>query len=1430
MTPSGRTGAEVPRTAAEIRQWLAATIGDLLGIPPERVDGDLPFARFGLDSARIHIMLGDFADWLGVELSASILLDYPTINTLSRRLGRDGGAAPDTLATRPIVRFGSRDAPNEEPIAIVGIGCRYPGAADSPDAFWRVIAGGVDCVREVPGDRWNADDFYSRDPAAPGRSISKRGGFIDNIDKFDAKFFGISPREAPLVDPQQRVLLETAWEALEDAGIPADGLAGSHTGVYVGYCYSDFVRRTASGGLAEISPYSITGLNDCIAANRISFFFDLRGPSMVLHTASSSSLVAVHQACVSLWVRECDLALAGGITLALSPAVHVVYTKAGAMSPDSCRPFDASATGMVRGEGGGFVVLRRLSAAQAAGDRIYAVILSSAVSQDGRTNGLAAPSQDGIERTIRMAWRRSGRSPSECQYVEAHGTGTVIGDLVEGNAIAHVMGTGRAHDEGFRIGSLKSNFGHAEAGAGVAGLIKVALSTHHRQLAPTLHLQTPNPDIPWAASGMSVQTELSPWPRPDQLLLAGVTSLGLGGTNAHVVVSEPPLQDIEAAWTPAAPIDPDRTVVLPISARSADSLRALAERYLHLLEGDATELEEVAASAATRRAHLSHRLAVVASSRVEAAELLRGTLRGETGPGVVEGRATGGQTERPVFVFSGQGSQWAGMGTGLMAAGRDWAPFQESMRECDRLLRGLVGWSLLEEIARPKETSALDQTHLTQPALFCLQMALAAQWAAFGVLPAAVIGHSSAEVTAACVAGALEFEEGLRLMATRGKLLHRASGLGKMIAVELTPTEAEALLAPTGGRAVIAGYNSPSSLTLAGDPEIIEALAAELEERKVFHRVLRTSTAFHSPLMDPMRPELVKATEHLRPRPTEIPMISTVTGRQVDGRSLDSRYWGRHLREPVRFASAIAEASRLGFRSFVEVGPHQVLSVQIAEAYEELGQEPPAVVPTLLQRKPERETMLSSLATMWTRGQIDAWSQLYPGRHRFVSLPTYAWERRRWWKPLEQPWPEMVPVAVSQTVERQRTSRTTADLQDAAGTSPLLARLADFGLTDDAPEVLSRDAYQSAPPEGKKKLIENLLQRLVAQALLLKLHEVESDRPLRDTGIDSISVVRIRQGLRTAIGVAPPVGQFFDGSSIRTLAGRLVTSGQGSGGGTPTLSADPAVWVHAPGAAKRGRHRLICLPHAGGGARQMAAWANDASANLEIVPIQLPGREERSGEPLITRLHVVVPALAAALSPWLDRPYALFGHSLGSLVAFELARELRRVRAPQPTHLFASASTAPHLMWTSSGEQRENIHRLSDEALVEYLIGLGNMPAELVADREALAAWLPVLRADFEMADTYVYTEASRLSIPITAFGGRQDTTVSTAQLRAWAAETTRSFSLRMLDGGHHYHMDAEARRELLGEISHALAGDAGGFARPPSPSRPAPLKRGVTG
>ena len=873
-----------------------------------------------------------------------------------------------------------------EPVAIIGIGCRLPGAITDPTSLWDVLTEGVDAITTIPPDRFDVEGLYDERPATPGRVMSRFGGFVDGIDEIDARFFELSPREAERLDPQQRLLLETVWEALEDAGIGRERIGGTTAGVYVGMWLNEYESRLfANPDLIDF--HMTTGAGRYAASGRISYFLDLLGPSVTVDTACSSSLVAVHLACQALAAGECDLVLAGGANAIIEPHVTIAFSQSRMMTPEGrCKFGDASANGFVRSDGAVMLALKRLSSAQADGDHVYAVIRGSAVTNDGRSSGfLATPGQAGQEEMLRRAYADAGVDPRTVHYVEAHGTGTSAGDPVELGAIGAVIGAVPGRSEPLLVGSIKSNIGHCEGAAGAAGLAKLALAVEHADIPASLHVNEPNPTISWDELRVQVPRQRQPWPASGGPRRGGVSAFGITGTNAHVVVEEAPPATASPAIVPAN--DPS-AFALPIAASGRSALRALGERYLALLDDDGISIGDLCAAAATKRSHLADRVVVVGRDRVELAGSLQRRLAGlEAEP------AASATAPSVVFVFPGQGSQWLGMARQLLA---EEPAFANALRTCDGAIRHETGWSPIDMLTATDPGPRIDDIDVVQPLLFAIQVSLAVLWRSWGIVPDAVVGHSMGEVAAAHVAGALELADAVAVICRRSTLLRRIAGQGAMALVDLDVAAAAAALAGYESRLSVAVSNSPRSTVLSGDPVALRDVLDRLETQDVFCRPVKVDVASHSPQVDPLLPDLRAALVGLAPRAAALPFFSTVVGEVLDRATLDAEYWAANLRQPVLFGAAVAALAAKGPTAFVELSPHPVLLPSIEQVLNDAGDEGLAVA-SMRRNEPERATMLRALGALYEAGATVEWDAVTGQPLDRVVLPTYPWQRERHW-------------------------------------------------------------------------------------------------------------------------------------------------------------------------------------------------------------------------------------------------------------------------------------------------------------------------------------------------------------------------------------------------------------------------------------------------
>jgi acyl transferase domain-containing protein len=974
------------------------------------------------------------------------------------------------------------------PISIVGASCRLPGASNV-QAFWEVLAGGRDTVTELPAAR--------RD--ALSGAFGDHGGFLEQIDAFDAGFFEMSPHEAIRLDPHHRLLLETVWEAVEDAGLTMDDLAGSRTGVYTSCFASHYWNMLRGAGMDDI--HAIMGAHRWTApAGRISRLLDLRGPSIGTESTCASSLVAAHLACTAIRAGEIDMAIVAASNLILNDRDRVGFADAGLVSSTGrCRFGDADADGYVPAEGVITLILRPMRDAVESGDRVYATIIGSCVNSNGRQSASAgATGTTGQEDMLRMSFEDAGIKPGDIDYIEAHGPGTALGDEVELTALSRVLREGRADGERCLLGSVKSNIGHTEATAGLAGLLKTALALRHKTIPATLHVRRRSPVLRGDGAPIELAHTTQPWPYRGRPAIAGVTALGMFGVGAHMVLTEAPA--IEAEPRPAGSAS---ALLLPLSTSDPQALGELATRYANTLSGDVDPLD-VCFSAGTRRTHFPHRLAVVGQDRQSLVEGLRRIADGEL---PVDGDRVS-VPPRVVFVFSGQGSQWLGMGRELLAGN---PVFAKKFGECDRAVAEERDWSLIDRL---HEDRPLEGEWEIQPALWAMQVSLAEVWRHWGIKPDVVIGHSMGEIAAATTAGALTLRDAAALVCRRSELLGTLDDPGAMVAVQLGENEARQAIGEYGDRVHIAVTSSRYATVLAGDPHALAAVIEPLRERGVFCRPIRANLASHTPYVEPLREPLLAALADLTPRASKVAMRSTALNRIVRGEELDAGYWMANLRNPVRFDAAVrAELREPGPSLFLEVSPHPLLVAAIEDGIEECAADS-AALPSTLRERPEREALLTTLAAAHCRGCTPEWARLYEGG-RFVPLPSYPWQRKRYWvsaapEVVESPAPaQTAPVRVCAVVP------------------------------DPEPVAKLRAAPQASTVVSSSATMTEHIARRAAEVLAATPDSIDPARSLTVSGMDSLLAAKLRTKLKQDLNLLVSVGELLGERPLTELASQL---------------------------------------------------------------------------------------------------------------------------------------------------------------------------------------------------------------------------------------------------------------------------------------------------
>lgn len=1232
-------------------------------------------------------------------------------------------------------KIDSLERARHEPIAIVGMGLRMGHDCDSPASLWSMLLAGTDATCELPPGRWPRAEFYDPDPKAPNRTHVDRGGYLRDVEGLDAEFFRMSPREALKLDPQQRLALECTWEAIEDAGLPAEALVGSDTGVFFAAGPSEYAHRLRESGLSGSDGYTLTGNLSCTLSGRLAFVLGSRGPTLTVDTGCSSSLVAVHLAMRSLREGESTLAVAGGVNLIASPHTTIELCKTNALGADGrCRTFDATAGGYSRAEGCGVLVLKRLSDAVAAGDRIWAVLRGSAVNHDGRSGGLTVPSGPAQQALHEKALRDAGVAARDVGFIECHGTGTPLGDPIEVGALAAVYGRLEGRPECV-LGALKTNLGHLELAAGVAGLIKAACCVRLGQIPPNLHLDTPNPMLPLGGTAFTLPRTTRDWPEGYASRIAAVSSFGVGGTNAHVIVEAPPTPEP----SPSSAIHPG-TVALVLSARSHDALRAQAERHAELLASpEAPSLVDVAHSLRRHRTAFDLRLALAASEHDKAVAMLREVARGRTPKEVTLARAQA--TRRLVFVFGGHGSQWTGMGRRAMATD---PVFRRTLDACEVALSRHVDWSLVEQLEVSESAASHTSSDVMQPMIFAIQVAFAAAFEARGVVPDMVVGNSMGEVAAAHVAGGLSLEDAAMVICTRSRLASRASPTrGAMALVAMSAAELASRIRAEPALAV-AVHQTATQSVLSGEESALTRVVDTLASEGIWTKRVSVDFASHSPLVDPIRPMLFDRLAAIEPRPCRIPFFSTVTGARLD-RPLDANYWADNLRQPVRFAESIEALGEDGFDLFVEIGPHPVLLSAIRDNLANVGRDGVAIA-SAWRSVPEDEAFVAALGGLYAAGWPVAPEHLGPPGRR-VELPTYPWQRQRFW--VDPP--------------QRGTS------QQAAMPSPKTA------VTD---RLITR--LHALPEADRPRVLADHLAAQVADTLGEgegARAPIADDADWFDRGLDSMMALDLAARLSDDLDRPIAASMVLRHASVRRFIAAL-------GDILPPLAREPStpasnpwlVWWTRPSNVAL---RVFAFPYAGGGASLYRPFGQSVPDGVELVAVRTPGRESRVDETPLTEVAAVAALAAEAILPHTNRPYALLGYSLGGLHAYEVALQLEKLGAPAPQAFLVAACPAPSALPVRVAP--------TDAELIAFLEGHGLADPALLSDPALRSAVLRTLRADSQQYATYEPTDARRLVCPVVAFASQYDTIAPLPLVAAWTAHGMTDLSLEQLPGGHFF-------------------------------------------
>ena len=1303
-----------------------------------------------------------------------------------------------------------------EPIAIVGMSCRFPFGANSPEAFWELLQSGTDGITEIPPQRWNLDDYYDSQPDAKGKVYTRHGGFLNQpIDQFDADFFGLSPREAQQTDPQQRLLLEVAWEAMERGGMSASDLRGSQTGVFIGMMTQDYSDFSQNPELVDL--YTGTGNAMSVAAGRLSYIFGFHGPTLTVDTACASSLVSVHLACQSLRNSECEIALAGGVNLMLTPLVTIMESRAQMLSPEGrCKTFDSSANGYVRGEGCGIIILKPLSAAINDNNLILGLIRGSAVNHGGASSGLTVPNQLAQEQLLHQALKKARVEPEQLSYIEAHGTGTSLGDPIELGALSTVFAK---NPQPLLVGSVKTNIGHLEGAAGIAGLIKVILCLQHQQIPPHLHFHNPNHHVDWDSQKIKIPTQILPWLSPNQTRLAGVSSFGLNGTNAHIILEEFQPQE----KTSPSFVNPGK-YLFTLSAKTESALVKLAQTYADYLKNHPhLSLADICYTSNSSRSQFNHRLACVVSTQSELQENLTDFAQQNPTAAIQQGYANGKKRAKIAFLLTGQGSQYLGMGQELY---QTYPLFRQILDRCDAILSQYWDFSLLDllypqtsdEIAQKR----LNQTRYTQPALFAIEYALTQLWQSWGITPQGVMGHSLGEYVSACVAGVFSLEDGLKLVVHRAKLMDSVKQAGSMVVLSASEAEIQPLIASYARTVAIAAINGEDNIVLSGASADIEAIVSKLEGTNIKVTPLKVSQAFHSPLMEEILAEFKQIAGTITYNAPQLPLISNLTGKLITSEMQTPDYWCRHLRSTVRFADGLKTLLDKGYEVLIECGCHPVLlgmGRSIDPASDRLW------LPSLRRNVPDRQQLLQSLGQLYLQGIKLNWQGIMGNQgSKPCILPTYTFEKSSYWLKVADN--HLYSANLPLITQAQQLAETGEFTPEEAKLLPkllqYLAQSSSERLESLKPAKsakltakISVDSLLASPPKERLEKLENYIIRVLGQITGLPRIKLDKTQPLSSLGLDSLMSTELRRKMEADFRIIVPV-EYLAGLSLDRflpqVLGLILENTQTSSTAkvpvkqrlkkgkkvakVENISNDPNLWIIRPQNNPHAKIRLFCFPYAGGSASSFQSWLNYCPSSIELWRIQLPGREKRIKETPITSLKSLINHLIPVISPYLDRPYAFFGHSMGALISFELTRKLAENQQTMPQHLFMSGFRSPQLPKADLP-----IHRLADDLFLEALRRYQGTPETVLRNSDLMAVFLPILRADFKLLETYFYHQDHPLNCPITVLGGCDDPKVSQAELEPWQMQTNQEFSLHLFPGGHFFiNQETEAVMQLIAQ------------------------------
>lgn len=1232
------------------------------------------------------------------------------------------------------------------PIAIVGLACRYPNRVDSIDKFKDLLALGANTVSDIPRDRWNINQYYDENGGI-GKMNVKKGSFLRDIDLFDNTFFDIPPIEAEHMDPQLRLFLMVAHEAIENAGLSLDKLKKSNTGVFVGSTGADYaLRNFYSNDASQIDTYAMTGISDYSRAGRIAYFYDLKGPSATVNTACSSSLAAFHLACQSLRTREADMAITGGASLMLSPHSFIALSQMNALSKDGIsKTFDQNANGYSRGEAVGVVVLKRLEDALRDKDNILSVMRGSAINQDGRSNGFTAPNGNSQENLIKRALDNAGLTSDDIDYIETHGTGTSLGDPIELEAIRKVFAENKNRIVPLYVGAVKTNIGHTEAAAGISGIIKTTAALQEKKIYKHLHLETLNPFFDWVNSPMKVSNKLAQWDKDKGIRRAGISSFGVSGTNVHVILEEAPELQKDDTVSKASNI-------LALSAKSRVSLINYATKYISFLENSDEKIEDICSNAIHKRTHFNKRLAV-AGTKVEIINKLKAISNGDTDAFI---RSVPKEAKHKiVFVFPGQGSQWIGMGRELY---KKEEVFKNKIDKCEEAFKKYVDWSLTEELNKDENANPFSKIDIIQPALFAMGVSIAELWKSWGVEPVSVVGHSMGEVAASYVAGALSLDDAANIICSRSKLMLRLSGKGAMAVVGCSIEEATSLIKDYKDKISIAVSNAPKSTVISGDATAIEKVIKEIEQKDIFCRKVNVDVASHSQQVDELKEDLLVQLASIQPKETKVAMYSSVMTEKINGEILNADYWINNLRNPVKFYDTINLMRKDGNTVFIECSPHPVLETAVEQIIDESDKQG-FVFPSFHKDMNDQTDMLQNLGLLNAIGYSVNWKTIYSNAHNFVQLPTYPWQLKKFW------------IETSESVNTNTSSK----------------RLNNNTIESD----------QKSNNQNKGKPLEKILsfkdldQRIsYMKDYLLKvfcnisgraIDQFDENSTFKMLGIDSLILMKIRMTLEKELGYKFPVKIFWTNSTIDKLSNLVLTEiNQEPVGKIETIERiNP--WLDIPKPNNKAAIKLFCFHPAGGTSSMYHEWVDKINPEAELIAIELPGRGERINEDAYEDKAKLVEDLTPVIAKYADRPFMFFGHCMGALILFEVTRKLRKDFNIQPNLITISASPHP-----TDFEVTHKFHLMSDLELAELFPELDRSNFD---DDEYYNLVLRIMRSDIQLGKLYQFLEKDipPLDIPIVSLGPVDDELSDQEYFKIWDKETTGSFELISCSGGHNY-------------------------------------------